>query len=117
MNKCLTTHVLDTALGQPAYGILIDLYKFEADGRKHIKQMCTNADGRTDMPILDLDAVEICNYELIFNTGNYLMKLHKLAREDLFLDIIPVRFFVQKKVHYHIPLLLSPFGYSTYRGS
>tara|TARA_A100001011_G_scaffold316922_1_gene336116 strand:+ start:451 stop:882 length:432 start_codon:yes stop_codon:yes gene_type:complete len=117
MSGYLTTHVLDTARGMPAIGLSIDLYKLEADVRKHLNQMRTNADGRTDQPILNRDVFEIGNYELIFHAGQYLTQENQRLKESLFLDIIPIRFSMHRNNHYHVPLLLSPFGYSTYRGS
>ena len=117
MSGYLTTHVLDTAKGMPAVGLSIDLFKLESDTRKHLSNMCTNNDGRTDQPILNRDLFENGNYELIFYAGKYLTQENRILKENLFLDIIPIRFSMHCNSHYHVPLLLSPFGYSTYRGS
>lgn len=114
----LTTHVLDTARGVPAAGISILLYRVSGNSHRKIAEAVTNADGRTDQPILDSKKFKTGTYELIFQAGAYLRK-HKLAKTDpLFLDQIPIRFGMDDAdAHYHVPLLLSPFGYSTYRGS
>ncbi|MEP3299671.1 MAG: hydroxyisourate hydrolase [Pseudoruegeria sp.] len=114
----LSTHVLDTARGVPAEGIEIALYRVSGNSHKKIATMITNADGRTDAPILGSKAFKAGQYELIFFTGAYLEK-HGLNDDDVkFLDQIPIRFGINDAdSHYHVPLLLSPFGYSTYRGS
>jgi len=115
----LTTHVLDTALGMPAKGVMIDVFRINEEVREYIKTVRTNADGRVDGgPILAADVLRRGIYEMVFHTGAYLkLSGHKLA-EQLFLDIIPIRFGISDPaVHYHVPLLLSPYGYSTYRGS
>ena len=106
----LTTHVLDTGAGRPAAGLKIDLYRIEGDTRTHLKSVITNADGRTDAQILPEAEFAIGTYELVFHAGDY------LGKRD-FLDVIPLRFTMSEASHYHVPLLLSPYGYSTYRGS
>ncbi len=114
----LTTHVLDTALGVPAAGIRIALYRVSGDDRSKIAEARTNADGRTDTPILPRDRFETGTYELVFFAGDYLRATGAAAADPLFLDEIPIRFGIDDAgAHYHVPLLLSPFGYSTYRGS
>lgn len=114
----LTTHVLDTALGQPAAGLSIRLYRLEDDRRILLAQTRTNADGRTDNPILPVGEFRCGRYELEFDAGAYLTDIGTGAEEPRFLDVIPIRFGVSESdSHYHVPLLLSPFGYSTYRGS
>ncbi len=110
----LTTHVLDTARGRPAAGLRIELYRAGGD---RIAEMITNADGRTDSPILPEDAFEIGNYELVFYAGDWLRAEGIGGPEPLFLDQIPIRFGMSEDDHYHVPLLLSPYGFSTYRGS
>lgn len=116
----LTTHVLDTARGCPAQGIVITLYRLKGDERERIAATVTNDDGRTDAPILPKEAFATGHYELVFATGAYLRE-HGMVEADsgpLFLDDIPIRFGIEDAdAHYHVPLLLSPFGYSTYRGS
>ncbi len=114
----LTTHVLDTARGLPAEGISISLYRVTGNSNKKIAEMVTNADGRTDAPILPAGKMTVGSYELIFFCGAYLDR-HGLTEDaPKFLDAVPIRFGVNDaESHYHVPLLLSPFGYSTYRGS
>lgn len=113
----LTTHVLDTARGLPAAGLHIELFRLGGGGRTEIAQALTNADGRTDAPILPQDRFEPGAYELVFHAGDYLRSLGQPMPEPLFLDLVPIRFGMSEDSHYHVPLLLSPFGYSTYRGS
>ncbi|MEM1373399.1 MAG: hydroxyisourate hydrolase [Pseudomonadota bacterium] len=113
----LTTHVLDTARGCPAEGVKIALYRVNGMSHRKIAEAVTNADGRTDAPILPVDAFETGTYELIFFAGDYLRAAGLAEGETLFLDQVPIRFGMAEEVHYHVPLLLSPFGMSTYRGS
>lgn len=115
----LTTHVLDTALGKPAQELRIDLYRLDGEERSLIRTVETNADGRVDGgPMLAGDAFEIGTYELVFHAGDYLRALGTALAEPAFLDVIPIRFGIaDTEAHYHVPLLLSPYGYSTYRGS
>ncbi|MFP1632043.1 hydroxyisourate hydrolase [Zhengella sp. ZM62] len=117
----LTTHVLDTARGVPAKGIRIELFRLSGDGREKIAETVTNNDGRTDSPILPADSFGTGIFELVFHAGDYI-RMHGLAMPvaggPLFLEEIPIRFGIDDAAaHYHVPLLLSPFGYSTYRGS
>jgi 5-hydroxyisourate hydrolase len=112
----LTTHVLDTALGRPAAGLTIELFRIGATTER-ILQARTNSDGRVDRPLLEGEAMKPGLYELRFHAGDYLKPLAKLP-DPPFLDVVPVRFGIASTdEHYHVPLLLSPFGYSTYRGS
>ncbi|MEM1273921.1 MAG: hydroxyisourate hydrolase [Pseudomonadota bacterium] len=113
----LTTHVLDTARGQPATGIKIALYRVSGNSQRKIAEAETNADGRTDAPILPEGKFKTGTYELIFFAGDYLRAAGQTGAEPLFLDQIPIRFGMGEDAHYHVPLLLSPYGYSTYRGS
>jgi 5-hydroxyisourate hydrolase len=110
----LTTHVLDTSLGRPAAGLRIELFA----GETLLKDTVTNSDGRTGEPLIEGAAFETGIYELRFHAGDYL-KMHGVAGvAPPFLDVIPIRFGIADPAqHYHVPLLLSPYGYSTYRGS
>ncbi len=114
----LTTHVLDTARGCPARSLRIVLFRLSESGREQLNDLRTNADGRTDTPILPEDAFTPGVYELEFHAGEYLHGYGSQPDAPRFLDVIPIRFGMSEKdAHYHVPLLLSPFGYSTYRGS
>ena len=116
----LTTHVLDTARGCPAKGISIKLFGLNGSARHEIATSVTNDDGRTDSPILPKGKFAIGQYELEFSVADYLKanNLVDSAEPNLFLDSIPIRFGINDPdAHYHVPLLLSPYGYSTYRGS
>lgn len=110
----LTTHVLDTAHGRPAAGMEIELARYQAGERHVIKRVCTNDDGRTDEPLLTPDEFEPGVYEIVFHVGAYFGE----GGEPPFLDQVPVRFGVSDPgSHYHVPLLVSPWSYSIYRGS
>ncbi|MCE8010636.1 hydroxyisourate hydrolase [Halomonas daqingensis] len=114
----LTTHVLDTAQGRPGEGIRIEVFRLSGSGRTSLKTVTTNDDGRCDAPILEGDDFQPGEYELVFHAGDYLRQQGIQADEPRFLDVIPLRFGVaDASQHYHVPLLLSPYGYSTYRGS
>mgnify|MGYP003383160970 CR=1 FL=1 len=114
----LTTHVLDTARGVPAAGMKIALYRVSGNSHKKIAEAVTNADGRTDAPILPKGKFAVGTYELVFFAGAYLDASGAAPESPRFLDEIPIRFGISDAgSHYHVPLLLSPFGYSTYRGS
>lgn len=114
----LTTHVLDTALGRPAAGLEIDLYRIDGEARHALARALTNADGRTVAPILPKGELTAGVYELVFHAGDYLRATGQAGDSPLFLDRIPIRFGISDaSAHYHVPLLLAPHGYSTYRGS
>lgn len=114
----LSTHVLDTARGKPAAGLEINLYAIEGAERRLLKTVKTNANGRTDEPLLSGDAMETGIYELVFAAGAYLRSQQESLPNPPFLDQVVIRFGVaDARGHYHVPLLLSAYGYSTYRGS
>jgi 5-hydroxyisourate hydrolase len=113
----LTTHVLDTARGCPAQGVRIALYRVSGNAHHQIAETVTNDDGRTDSPILPQQDFKPGTYELVFFAGDYLRATGQATGETLFLDQVPLRFGMDEDSHYHVPLLLSAFGYSTYRGS
>ena len=114
----LTTHVLDTARGVPAEGLVIVLSRITAAGATEIARRVTNADGRTDTPILPAGDFATGTFELTFHAGDYLRATGQDGAAPLFLDVVPIRFGISDAAsHYHVPLLLSPYGYSTYRGS
>lgn len=115
----LTTHVLDTALGQPAADLKIDLYRLNGRERTFIKTVFTNDDGRVDGgAIITSDDLETGQYELVFHAGDYLRRIGATISEPAFLEDIPLRFAIADvTAHYHVPLLLSAHAYSTYRGS
>lgn len=113
----LTTHVLDTARGQPAAGMTIELFSLH-DGRTRLKQVTTNKDGRCDAPLLEGPALTSGRYELVFAVGEYFRVARVATSDPPFLDYVPIQFQVaDPAAHYHVPLLVSPFGYTTYRGS
>lgn len=114
----LTTHVLDTARGVPATGLEIRLFRLEATARVEIAKKVTNAEGRTDGPILVREQFREGVYEIDFLAGDYFRAQGIDNGSPRFLDVIPIRFGIADvEAHYHVPLLLSPYGYSTYRGS
>ena len=114
----LSTHVLDTSRGVPAAGIPVELH-FVGDGRRRLlASAVTNADGRTDAPLLSVERLEIGVYELTFRTRDYLSRAGAALTEPPFLDDVVVRVGIADPTgSYHVPLLLSPYGYSVYRGS
>ena len=113
-NGYLTTHILDIGIGKPASNVQIEL--FDDDGQL-IEKAKTNRDGRTNTPLLSEKAFKTGKYAIIFSVKDYLKQMHKLVEEP-FYEHIKIEFFISdKNEHYHVPLLLSPYGYSTYRGS
>ncbi|MDQ0469282.1 hydroxyisourate hydrolase [Labrys wisconsinensis] len=115
MTGRLTTHVLDTSTGRPAAGLALTLTRV-ADGVV-LAERTTNADGRVDGPILEGEAFRPGVYELAFHVGDYFRRGGVTLPPTPFLDVVPVRFGLSEDGHYHVPLLVSPYGYSTYRGS
>jgi 5-hydroxyisourate hydrolase len=111
----LTTHVLDTSVGKPAAGLKLTLRRL-GDGVV-LAERVTNADGRVDSPLLEGAAFVAGSYELVFEAGDYFRASGLTLPEPAFLDAIPIRFGLAEATHYHVPLLVSPYGYSTYRGS
>ena len=113
----LSTHVLDTASGVPAGGIRVCLYLISDNNKTLLKDTSTNSDGRCDAPLLDGAHFKTGCYELVFFVGHYFAQKSTLPN-PAFLDEIPIRFAVaDASAHYHVPLLVSPWAYSTYRGS
>jgi 5-hydroxyisourate hydrolase len=115
----LTTHVLDTARGCPAAGVRIDVSRIDATGKiRLIKTVTTIAGGRTDAPLLAAGEMEAGQYQLLFHVGAYFRAAGVAGADPPFLDVVPVRFATAASGgHYHVPLLVSPYGYVTYRGS
>lgn len=115
----LTTHVLDIARGGPAQTMRVALYELDAGGaRRLIVDVATNADGRTDKPLIGASEARAGQFELLFHAGEYFRKMGAKLADPPFLDIVPIRFAVaDPAAHYHVPLLVSPWSYSTYRGS
>lgn len=117
MSGLLTTHVLDTANGKPAAGISVELYAIEGEGCRLVKTTRTNADGRTDEPLLSREEFAVGLYEIIFDVAEYFAGETNLP-DPPFLGRVPIRFGIaDPESHYHVPLLASPWSYSTYRGS
>lgn len=118
MTGKLTTHVLNTAIGQPATGIKIELWQITETGESLLATAITNRDGRTEKPILSAQTMTIGIYELRFLVGEYFAKTQTNLPNPPFLDQVPIRFGISDTTaHYHVPLLVSPWSYSTYRGS
>lgn len=113
----LTTHVLDTARGKPASGLRIELRKLVDGEWQYLEKFITNDDGRVSAPLLQGAQFEPGTYELHFHVGDYQKSQGLDESSPRFLDLVPIQFGLMANEHYHIPLLLSPFGYSTYRGS
>jgi 2-oxo-4-hydroxy-4-carboxy-5-ureidoimidazoline decarboxylase len=114
----LSTHVLDTHSGRPAQGVTIELCEIGAPGARMLKRTVTNADGRTDAPLFTGMPIPIATYELRFDVGGYFARQKAAMADPPFLSIVPVRFAVaEPEGRYHVPLLVTPWSYSTYRGS
>jgi 5-hydroxyisourate hydrolase len=114
----LTTHVLDTAHGRPGAGIRVELFVLEGDARRPLKDTVTNADGRCDAALLEGTALSAGEYELVFHAGDYFAAIGVKLPTPRFVDRVVLRFGVADAMaHYHVPLLVSPWSYSTYRGS
>jgi 5-hydroxyisourate hydrolase len=112
----ITTHVLDAAAGRPAAGMKVVLSRL--DGAPNVMaETVTNADGRCDKPLLEGAAFASGQYEIFFHVGDYFRRAGVRLADPPFLDVVPVRFGVTEDAHYHVPLLVSPYAYSTYRGS
>ncbi len=113
----LTTHVLDTAQGRPGAGMRIDLFAL-AGRRRHLKSVETNSDGRCDEPLLEGEHLTVGAYELVFHAADYFSRQGLALADPPFLDEIVIRFGVaEADGHTHVPLLVSPWSYTTYRGS
>jgi 2-oxo-4-hydroxy-4-carboxy-5-ureidoimidazoline decarboxylase len=118
VNGRLSTHVLDTHAGRPAVGIAVELYEFAGDRAHCIATATTNADGRTDQPLIGGRPLPIGRYELRFAVGDHFRSRGIERGDPPFLDIVPLRFSIaEPEGHYHVPLLCTPWSYSTYRGS
>jgi 5-hydroxyisourate hydrolase len=114
----LTTHVLDTTAGRPGAGLTVELYRIEGDARTLLRRAVTNADGRCDAPLLEGGEMAAGVYELVFHAGDYFAARGVALAEPQFLDLVPIRFGIADPAqHYHVPLVMTPFAYSTYRGS
>lgn len=113
----LSTHVLDTAHGRPGAGMRLSLCRLEGEARVPLTEAVTNADGRTDAPLLTGEAFAPGRYQLVFQVGAYFRALGVALPEPAFLDEVTLAFGMAAGGHYHVPLLVSPYGYSTYRGS
>ena len=114
----LTTHVLDTASGKPAAGMRIDFLVREGDGYRTIKTIRTNADGRADEPLLKGQTMAVGRYRLVFHVAEYFVRTGAALADPPFLDEVPLDFAIaDPAAHYHVPLLASPWSYTTYRGS
>ena len=118
VNGRLSTHVLDTHVGRPAVGVVIELYELAGDAAHRIATSVTNSDGRTDRPLIGNRPLPIGRYELRFAVGDHFRSRGIAQGDPPFLDIVPLRFSVSEpEGHYHVPLLCTPWSYSTYRGS
>jgi len=114
----LTTHVLDTLHGLPAQNVQISFFSVQGDRRKLLKQLFTNGDGRCDEPLLQDGALQVGVYELVFHAGDYFAGMGIDVPQPRFVDKVAIRFGVAKPdENYHVPLVVTPWAWSTYRGS
>lgn len=114
----LSTHVLDTAHGRPGAGVRVDLYLIDSCGRSLVKSEVTNGDGRCDRPLLEGEQLKAGQYELVFHAGDYFAAQGVALSEPRFLDRIAIGFGIaDASQNYHVPLVMTPWSYSTYRGS
>jgi 5-hydroxyisourate hydrolase len=114
----LSTHVLDTAHGKPAVGVRVTLYRVAGETRERVVETLTNADGRTDAPLLSGDTIPTGVFELDFEAGEYFRRIGVVLPDPAFVDRVTIRFGIAEGTgHYHVPLVCSPWTYSTYRGS
>ena len=114
----LSTHILDTAKGGPAAGVRVELFEIVGEKRRLVCDAVTNDDGRTDTPLLNADQMRSGTFEILFHIGSYFTSRTSEKNKTSFLDIVPVRFTIADTAqHYHVPLLASPWSYTTYRGS
>lgn len=114
----VSTHVLDTSRGMPAAGILVELHIVRGPARRLLATATTNADGRTDQPLIESERLEAGVYELTFHVAEYLRGSGASLTDPPYLGEVVVRVGIaEASGHYHVPLLLSPYGYSTYKGS
>jgi 2-oxo-4-hydroxy-4-carboxy-5-ureidoimidazoline decarboxylase len=114
----LSTHVLDNVAGKPAQGVVISLYEVGESARSLLAQGITNADGRTDAPLIGGGPLRIGTYELQFHVADYFSSRGNAQSDPAFLDVVPIRFSIaEPEGHYHVPLLVTPWSYGTYRGS
>jgi 5-hydroxyisourate hydrolase len=114
----LSTHVLDTAHGVPAAGVRVQLHRLDDEGGELVTQRVTNADGRTDAPLLSGDTIPCGRYRLTFHAGDYFRARGVALPDPPFVDVVELVFGIaDARGHYHVPLLVSPWSYSTYRGS
>ena len=115
----LTTHVLDVTRGRPAEGVRVELYEFVGAGERGlVADVATNADGRTDKPLISAHDARSGRFELVFHVGDHFRRQDAKSADPPFLDLVPIRFFIaDRTAHYHVPLIVSPWSYSTYRGS